>query len=151
MIRRNDFTDFSTFFEVARKTEALHKEMDNAEREVTVVPTEKRYYQQSTSPSKERKDRSPTTRKEYHLSSATLTQKPKFTSYARLENASDNKTVICVRCGETVHYRSIYRNPSKLFCSRCKKEGVMSQDCQCDKKNITTKPDATPVLTEIAS
>lgn len=45
---------------------------------------------------------------------------------------------ICWRCGETGHYRSNCRNPPKLFCSRCRREGVMSRDCSCQQSENQT-------------
>lgn len=37
----------------------------------------------------------------------------------------------CWRCGQTGHFRDQCRNTAVIFCSRCKRQGVMSRDCNC--------------------
>lgn len=45
-----------------------------------------------------------------------------------------NTTITCFRCGENGHYRSECRNAPRLFCSRCRRPGIMSRDCDCDRR-----------------
>lgn len=40
---------------------------------------------------------------------------------------------LCWRCGEIGHFRNQCKGRSKLFCSRCLKENVLTKDCSCNK------------------
>jgi hypothetical protein len=44
-------------------------------------------------------------------------------------------TPLCWRCGQSGHFRHECTGPVKIFCSRCRKEGVMSKDCPCQSGN----------------
>jgi hypothetical protein len=44
-------------------------------------------------------------------------------------------TPLCWRCGQSGHFRHECTGPVKIFCSRCRAEGVMSKDCPCQSGN----------------
>jgi hypothetical protein len=45
--------------------------------------------------------------------------------------------VLSWRCGQTGHFRRECTRSVKIFCSRCRKDGVMSKDCPCQTGNAS--------------
>lgn len=40
--------------------------------------------------------------------------------------------IVCWRCGQNGHLRWKCKNPPRLFCSRCGKQGIPTRDCPCN-------------------
>jgi hypothetical protein len=56
-------------------------------------------------------------------------------STAQPTPGQQSSTPLCWRCGQSGHFRHECTGPVKIFCSRCRKEGVMSKDCPCQSGN----------------
>lgn len=113
-IRRTDFKDFTSFCQEVKEFELLRKELQN-------IPSTSGW-QRGTN------QRFPPANTSRNLNAtASPAQEPEAST------SSSRPSTLCWRCGETGHVRTNCRNPLKIFCSRCRKEGVLTRDCYCSK------------------
>jgi hypothetical protein len=59
------------------------------------------------------------------------------TSATASTSGQQSSTPLCLRCGQTGHFRRECTGSVKIFCSRCRKDGVMSKDCPCQSGNAS--------------
>jgi hypothetical protein len=118
-LKRPELTDAATLLRSVRELEAVLREQTR--------PTGKPDKQ--TAPTEVPPSR-PTTRP----TPPERTTAPK-TSAATPAPGPPSSTPVCWRCGQAGHFRHECTGPAKIFCSRCRKEGVMSKDCPCQPGN----------------
>lgn len=129
-IRRSDIIGHTSFFKAVREAEALRKEMElnqRRQRHVTMVESRGLKHYSPPTPKTSFKD-NPTGTERRSATTATSSR-----AVTTRENPKVPKPLetICWRCGEAGHYRTQCRNPPKLFCSRRRREGILSKDCPC--------------------
>ena len=129
-LRRSELRDVTSFTRAARELESLLREME--------PPS-------SSTVSKQ----FPTTTSNATMRSATTPNPPASTpkppplrpaSAARVSPTNAPapnipRNMDCWRCGKSGHFRTECTEPARIFCSRCRRDGIMSRDCPCKPGN----------------
>lgn len=124
-VRRTDFNDISSFTKAVRDFETLNAEINQCKLAESIPkPREANRIRPGgmEKPSRIQISSTPGLRQE---PVSTKVQKSNAGSVPR------NSEMLCWRCGQKGHFRQQCRNQPKLFCSRCRREGIMTRDCQC--------------------